>query len=404
MDKTQTPINSPNIAPTSPIIPTIPSKKGLLTLIIKIIAGVIGVIIVGGGISLAARIWDPLWNPFRPEPEKVIEKMVTKMEEVKTVHYNLEYVITSKEDSVKMTTRGEVDLDISDPNNIKTRGLVYVDIESVEVESEAISVNKLNFIKIIKYPGFQESFKNQWIKLDSEYSSNYQSIIEKVVVFFKDKEFYVLEQELSDKEINGVEVYHYTVSFKEDVSFLTTDNFETLSLLASLPFGDVMNIYIGKKDNLLYKLSFFGDTEIYSDIFDQSYKIDFSNYNEPLDIKEPDSYKTEKEVFGYSAEENKKNMAIKADLSSLRASAELYAMDNKESYADFCSSDDVLRASGRITENGSTMMCNDIDKAWAACAELIISGPSTYFCVNYRGNAEEITGTCDESWNYTYCQ
>lgn len=43
-------------------------------------------ILLGGlVIVLAARIWDPLWNPFRPRPEKVLERMILKMKELKTV-------------------------------------------------------------------------------------------------------------------------------------------------------------------------------------------------------------------------------------------------------------------------------------------------------------------------------
>ena len=43
-----------------------------------------------------------------------------------------------------------------------------------------------------------------------------------------------------------------------------------------------------------------------------------------------------------SARNKARDVAIKADLSSLRAAAELYATDNSESYEDFEDSDDAI--------------------------------------------------------------
>ncbi|MDP2910359.1 MAG: hypothetical protein Q8N58_01045, partial [bacterium] len=61
-----------NIGPISPIKPKTPFKINKM-LIIKIgIAAVVGVLVLTG-VALAARIWDPVWNPFRPEPEEVME-------------------------------------------------------------------------------------------------------------------------------------------------------------------------------------------------------------------------------------------------------------------------------------------------------------------------------------------
>jgi len=95
-----------------------------------------------------------------------------------------------------------------------------------------------------------------------------------------------------------------------------------------------------------------------------------------------------------SARNKARDVAIKADLSGLRSSAELDAMDD-ESYAGFCTSDDAVRAGDGITDNGSTMICTVVgtNDAWAACAQLK-SVTGDYFCVDSNGEAKAITGTC----------
>jgi len=96
-----------------------------------------------------------------------------------------------------------------------------------------------------------------------------------------------------------------------------------------------------------------------------------------------------------SARNKARDVAIKADLSGLRSSAELYAMDI-ETYAGFCADDDAVRAIAGISDNNSTMYCDDDDATgskWAACAQLQ-SIPGDYFCVDSNGEAVAITGTC----------
>ena len=83
--------------------------------------------------------------------------------------------------------------------------------------------------------------------------------------------------------------------------------------------------------------------------------------------------------------ENKaRDVAIKADYSSLRASAELFAMDNSNSYALFCSDPDYTKASTAATgEHGSGgTNCNDSASAWAACAQLVETAADMFSCLH----------------------
>jgi len=97
-----------------------------------------------------------------------------------------------------------------------------------------------------------------------------------------------------------------------------------------------------------------------------------------------------------AARDKAKDVAIKADLSGLRASGELYSMD-EHTYVAFCTtatpSGDWTRVKAGIATNGSTALCNDSLDAWAACAQLK-SVTGDYFCVDSTGNAKQIEGTC----------
>ena len=106
-----------------------------------------------------------------------------------------------------------------------------------------------------------------------------------------------------------------------------------------------------------------------------------------------------------AARNRARDVAIKADLSSLRASAELWASDpdQDEQYdtgvagESFCvDSPDVARADSGIEDNGSDLVCNDTTDQWAACAQLRTE-TANFFCVDYEGNALEIVGTCGAS-------
>ena len=96
-----------------------------------------------------------------------------------------------------------------------------------------------------------------------------------------------------------------------------------------------------------------------------------------------------------SARNKARDVAIKADLSGLRSSAELFAMDSNDSYTNFCTSGDAARAIAGVADNGSTLICtvDGTGSAWGACAQLkSITGD--YFCVDSNGEAKDITGTC----------
>jgi prepilin-type N-terminal cleavage/methylation domain-containing protein len=100
-----------------------------------------------------------------------------------------------------------------------------------------------------------------------------------------------------------------------------------------------------------------------------------------------------------TARNKARDVVIKANLSNLRAYSELWASGLDGSYDGFCKSADVNRATLGINLNNSIMYCADSadasiqDGHWAACAQLK-SDVTKNFCVDYTGNAIEVTGVC----------
>lgn len=94
-----------------------------------------------------------------------------------------------------------------------------------------------------------------------------------------------------------------------------------------------------------------------------------------------------------AARNKARDVAIKADLSSLRAAAELYATNNNESYLNFSSSADATRAAAGVTANGSAVVWGaNAAGTWVACAQL--RSTTDYFCVDNVGNAKQGAAAC----------
>lgn len=95
-----------------------------------------------------------------------------------------------------------------------------------------------------------------------------------------------------------------------------------------------------------------------------------------------------------AARNKARDVAIKADLSSLRAAAELFAMPT-ESYLNFSTSPDATRANAGVVANGVTggiiWGANSIN-TWVACAQL--RSTTDYFCVDSTGNAKTGATAC----------
>lgn len=259
MDEKRTQFPQFGVPESTPIAPA-KSSRGL---IIKIIVGVVVLAVVGVGVSLATRIWDPLWNPFRPSPEKVIEEMAEKMKTVKTVHSDVKIELSveeTEESAFNLSVTLASDSDTTDPENLKSAvGLdIVMAFEGMQfsLAGEVKTIRETYFVKLTTIPAlpFLQPFlamlgidlskmKNQWIKIDKEVLEGLQGInqpemskekqkriIDKIESIFKDKKLYLVKKELPDEKIGNVKNYHYLVALnKEEVKKVIPECLEFLA-------------------------------------------------------------------------------------------------------------------------------------------------------------------------------
>jgi hypothetical protein len=387
-------IKSTQIPSTPSSFPTPPgSSPKIKNRLIKIVVGIIIITVFGVGIALATRVWDPLWNPFRPEPEEVIDKMAAEMNKLKTLHSRTKIEIRGKEDFkevFKLFMDFSTDSDKSDPKTLKSAGEFYISLSfegtQFSLAGESREIGKASYLKLTTIPlplqpfflmiGFDlNQLKDQWIKLDMEEFSKElieslgtpitpeieqefqkakereEKIIQKIQTLFQNKKIYVVKKEFPDKKIGGEKVYHYSVALNEaEIKKIMPEIFDILwenylepqfqMMTSFLPpseqppnpkeeirkeflktvdelfakIGEISaELWIGKKDYLLYKVE--GEKIIDLSKLKESKPgvslpptqrremiifsliIDFSDFNQPLEIEAPKEYNTLKEIF-----------------------------------------------------------------------------------------------------------
>ena len=286
------------------------AKKNLLKIRIAIIvAG-----FLGAGVSLAAQIWDPLWNPFRPSPETVIGKMTEKMLAVQTIHSNIDFEIGVKNgQEVDLKINTQADTDGANPDNLKQAGDSNVSFNiagmQISLSFEQKTIGQSSYVKLTTIPtqalgpvlqglGIDiNQFRNTWIKIDEnsfknilgqefpqkmeeeqEKAEKKQEILtEKVKKLVENKELYLVKEELPDDNIGKIKTYHYIVALnkqeiksilpellnifgeQEGAQFLGGEELQQLQGEIDSFFEKVGEIsgevWIGKRDKFLYKFS-----------------------------------------------------------------------------------------------------------------------------------------------------
>lgn len=302
--------------------------------------------LVGVGTSLATQKWDPLWNPFRPEPEKVITKMAKRMEEVKTIHTDLNAEMEIKdgrETDIKIVM--SVDTDSRDQNNLKSAALLDINVATEGTEfsfdMEGITIGRDSYVKITTIPFLVQMFgidpkkiKNQWYSLNKESLTKFlgkeyageeeskkknEEITQKLKDLTGNKNLYAVKEELADEKIGETKAYHYIVSLnQEEIKKILPDAIKIFSGGDSSISGEQVSelqkevnkffeglgelsgdLWVGKKDKFIYR--FKGEKTF-------SFKgaggkvlvkvdIDFSRFNQSLNIEPPKNFKNFEEIF-----------------------------------------------------------------------------------------------------------
>jgi len=357
-------INQPSSAPPSvspppsyyrESFPTPPAPKSKANLI-KIIAGVALVVILGAGTTLAARIWDPLWNPFRPSPDEVIVQMTEKMKEVKTLHSDGNLELNVKNGTgFGIKSNIWTDIDLRDSENLMgANGFdISFAMEGVQfsIGFETKQIEETSYMKINTIPAFpmlqsvfqmigidQNQLKDKWIKVDlkkllgeayvakqKEETKKQEVLVEKLKKLIEESTFYSVKTELPDEEIGNKKAYHYIVVLNQnEIKRIVPEILKTLTETGSstLPFEQVTSnlqeemdkffekigelngeLWIGKEDSLLYR--FKGEKTVEMGKISEgkegaiSLKIttDFSKFNQPIEIESPKEYKNLDEIL-----------------------------------------------------------------------------------------------------------
>src|SRR3989344_1861401 len=298
----------------------------------KAIVIVVLILLIGGGAALTTKAWDPLWNPFRMEPERVMSATTDKMKTVKTISSDIAVSLQNqKQDSLDVKISAK-----NDSNNKKTTLSFALAVNqsgmSASVSGESIIIGRDGYVKLNNIPPIFSSLigqvQGQWFKYGQESDINEidNGDTERLQRLFMDSKWYIVEKELSDARIDNVKTYHYLITLNQpelkkafaefvkqsqDVpaqpgAFGKVDYEEIASSILDEFFekaGDIKaEIWIGKKDYYLYKIKAEKEIDLKSltkksgDAVAFSISIDFSDFNREINIEAPKNFKDFKEL------------------------------------------------------------------------------------------------------------
>lgn len=256
-----------------------PTKKGILFFIFALFL----ISIFCFGAALATRTWDPIWNPFRPKPEKVIQRMMSEMKKVKTKESRADISVKLENEAkleVKAKIEGREDKSVPEkpkleqkfefeltnfiskqPMGIETKIAIAGEIKKLD-EKVYLKLTSLPFIPFFEMLGIDLSkIKDQWIRVDEQ---SIEEVVEQILPLeekFKEKrekekalqkevekkiekiisesKFYFLKKQFPDEKINGVKVYHYLIALdKKETSKMITEILKVLKETSEKIYGE----------------------------------------------------------------------------------------------------------------------------------------------------------------------
>jgi len=244
---------NPKLISPTPLI----KKKGV---IIRIVIGAILLVMVGIFILLSTRVWDPLWNPFRPSPQETFSEMLTNMDDLESFSFeiNLENMSTDIKDKLIMTLNGSLD-ELNSPQPKSAIGFTVsvgnypetgFDVEAAYKAVRGDIYFKLYRLNFFMSPIFLNAMGlnpdrvgGEWIRFDMrevrdmfmlisgeviEEQNKMEKIeeklrtgrkrifIKKLIDFLRKEENYNITEEFPDQKIEGKKAYHYLITIDEE--------------------------------------------------------------------------------------------------------------------------------------------------------------------------------------------
>jgi len=332
---TSSQISSPQSFST---LPQQPERKGNKTLLA--IISIIGALIIGSGVF-------GYFYYFQETPEKVIEKMRTRLTEVKTLEYQgdvkTEFTTGWFSDfSVNFSGKS----DVSDLNNPKGSFESIIGADDIFLAFELRNIGKIIYFKLSNIPYLELGLEfsdisfidDQWIKTNIEslkkpfWLENFEEQIkeeqkqqeltpeqiEKLKQIVAQTKVFKVTEKLASEEIEGVNTHHYKFSIDKNelrkliVNIIVIVENKTLTEgLVEFDRTRIMEkleslngeIWIGKKDLLPYKISFEAlmITSVSGFKIPDKDKfmlmISFKNYDKPVKIDIPSPVKSLEEIL-----------------------------------------------------------------------------------------------------------
>lgn len=245
----------PQIQPQKPQtgMPFVRKSHTLLKLlIVLIILAVLG----GAAYFVAGQYLNiPLiWNPFRPNPETVIDKMLTNMKNVKSSHMSTQIEIKTIDDKRGLSISVNGGQDMSDVNNPKANFTITLnttmmgstDSLSVPASIDFIANGKIFYIKLSDsvlwtgvLPG-SEQIKGKWFKIDQDSIKSLsqtsggqaplsaQTILpntsqvdnlelnKKIQDAISSEKLLSVDKQFSDEVVSGQNAYHYSLKISKE--------------------------------------------------------------------------------------------------------------------------------------------------------------------------------------------
>lgn len=274
-----------------------------------------------------------VYQSFALNPERVSKSMLKKMTEVNTYHYTANITIDGdvkgKTGNIKLIMNA--DIDSTDPNIMKTSGITNLALqtEGIQISGalEFKSFQNIAYLRLTEFPSMignlnlpvaVNKYKNMWIKISADKykkidEAQAKAIQEELKKWMKDTQLFSKVEKLAPETIDGKKCFHYNITINKDsiteliqrinnVTKNPTDPEEMDKIKENLnKMGDLKaEIWIGKKDKLLYKLK--TSTEITPEKLEGKINLTidatFSKYNEKMDIQEPVEVKNLEELIG----------------------------------------------------------------------------------------------------------
>ncbi|MFA5841185.1 MAG: hypothetical protein WC847_02860 [Candidatus Paceibacterota bacterium] len=327
------------------------------------------------------------------------------------------------DNKANFTTKGNYDN--SDGKNIKSSTVVSFDLGKLSLAAEIRFVNDILYGTLTKVPVIPfmpidlSKLENKWVSFpfkseDGKDISNPISSLspvdptivdeltpdqkENIYKMFRNAHFIKAIKKLPPETVGGELSYHFIFDFdregitayletlKSYVNTIGKDN-SKLSSFDPTSFNKSLDnlhdfkgeIWIGHSDKLLHKLMLNFSMKV-DPAKDEYVKVAlvgiFSNWNKPVNIVAPAESISFEEFFSQMmssspvrAQEN--GASIKANLSMMRAQAEIFYDGHNNSYLGFCSSKELKEARKSIESTGGTgFVCKDKATAWAGGAKL----------------------------------